>query len=283
MTRQYILASLIGSAIFLAPGSTVASAQPPQTTPPPAFEVASIKANHSFERLMLFQPARGGRFTATNCSLNLLIQYAFDIMRYQITGGPAWAKSDRYDIAAKAGGDPPMSKIPAMLQRLLEDRFQLEYHWETRESAVYDLVVSNSGKLRMSEPGECQPPLSASGPQPGASPADAPCGGVRNTPGHTKGYMLTAQDIAGSLAFFMGAMVRDKTGLRGKFDIELEWMPESVQMQSPPSAESHPAPVGSGAPSIFTAVKEQLGLTLQPARGPVKLLVIDRLERPSPN
>jgi uncharacterized protein (TIGR03435 family) len=112
---------------------------------------------------MLFNPRRGGRFTATNCSLGLLIQYAYDVMQFQISGAPDWVQSDRYDIAAKAEGDPPVNEIRAMLQGLLEDRFQLKHHWETKEAPVYHLVVSKTGKLRESEPGDCPPPLSPTG------------------------------------------------------------------------------------------------------------------------
>jgi uncharacterized protein (TIGR03435 family) len=123
----------------------MAEGQQPQPTP--SFEVAAIKANRSGERVMLFQPMRGGRFTANNGSPGLLIQYACQVMPFQISGAPDWINSDRYDISAKAEGDPPVSEMPALVQRLLEDRFRLGCNWETRETAVYDLVVSNAGKL----------------------------------------------------------------------------------------------------------------------------------------
>ena len=258
-------------------GSTMmAKAQLHSTPSPPSFEVASIKLNRSGERIMLFQPARGGRFTATNCSLSLLIQYAYDVMQFQISGAPDWVKSERYDIATKAEGDPQVDELRAMLQRLLEDRFQLQHHWDTREATVYDLVVSKPGRLKESEPGDCPSILSPSGSQPGAPPDDAPCGALRNSPGRTKGYKLTAADLAGSLSFFLGRLVRDKTALTGKYDIDLRWTPESLQMQSPAPAE----PAG---PSIFTAIQEQLGLKLKSAQGPVKTLVVDRVEKPSGN
>jgi uncharacterized protein (TIGR03435 family) len=254
----------------------MAKAQPPQSAAlPPSFEVASVRANRSGERIMLFQPQRGGRFTATNCSLGLLIQYAYDVMQFQISGAPAWVKSDRYDIAAKAEGDRQVREIRAMLQRLLEDRFQLKYHWDTKEAAVYYLVVSKAGKLREAEPGDCPPPLSAPSSR-SAGPPDAPCGSLMNSPGHTKGYKLTAGDLAGSLSFFLGRLVLDKTALTGKYDIALQWTPEPVQTQSA-------APPEAGPPSIFTALQEQLGLKLESAKGPVKTLVIDHGARPSEN
>src|SRR5260370_37988859 len=109
-------------------------------------------------------------------------------MQFQLSGAPAWVRSDRYDIGAKAEGDPQVSELRAMLQRLLENRFQLKHHWDTKEAAVYELVVSKAGKLREAEPGDCPPPLSGPGLRPGGPPDDAPCGGLRNSPGRTKGY-----------------------------------------------------------------------------------------------
>jgi uncharacterized protein (TIGR03435 family) len=227
-----------------------------------SFEVASIRANHSGERIQLFNLARGGRFTTTNCSLRILIPYAYEVFQFQLSGAPDWVTSDKYDMAAKADGDPLPDEMRVLVRRLLEDRFQLKYHWETKESAGYNLVVSKPGKLREAAPGDC----------PGAFP-DAPCGALRNTPGHTQGNQLTAGQLAGSLSFFIQAFVTDKTNLTGQYDIELQWTPERVRMQS---AE----PTG---PSIFTALQEQLGLKLEAAKGPVKVLVIDHIERPSEN
>jgi uncharacterized protein (TIGR03435 family) len=240
-----VLWAILGSTTtFVGPilTGTMAKAQP-QPASPLSFEVASIKANHSVERIMLFQPGRGGRFTATNCSLSLLIQYAYGVRRFQISGAPDWVKSDRYNAAAKAEGDPQVREILAMLQRLLEDRLQLKYHWDTKEAAVHNLVVSKAGKLRDAEPRDCPPPLSVPTSRQGVPPDDAPCGSLRSSPGHTQGYKLAASDLAGSLSFLLERSVLDKTALTGKYDIELQWTPESVDFESP-------------APSIFTALRE---------------------------
>src|SRR4029077_15911063 len=195
---------IAGSTVIVGAALTgmLANAQP-QAALPPSFEVASIKANHSGDRIMLFQPQRGGRFTATNCSLSLLIQYAYDVMQFQISGAPSWVKSDRYDIAAKADHDSQTDEIRAMLQRLLEDRFHLKHHWDTKEGGVYNLVVSKAGRLREAEPGDCPSILSTPSSRLDGPPNDAPCGSLMNSPGHTKGYRLTADDLAGSLSFFV--------------------------------------------------------------------------------
>lgn len=245
-----------------------------QTPQPQSFEVASIRLNRSGDRIMLFQPGRGGRFTATNCSLNLLISYAYDVMQSQIVAAPAWVGSDRYDVAAKAENDPPIDGIRSMLRRLLEERFQFKAHREEREGAAYDLVVSKPGKLKTTS-GECPGILSDQASRTDAPHSDAPCGGLRNTPGHTKGYRLTAEQLAGSLSFFLQRPVVDKTGLTGRYDIELEWTPEAPLLQ--------PEATAASPPDMFTAVREQLGLKLESGRAPIKVLVIDHVQRPSDN
>ncbi len=236
-------------------------AQPAQSTGPPVFEVAAIKANHSGERIQSFNPARGGRFTAANCSLRLLIEYAFQLRRYQISGAPDWVSSERYDFAAKAEGNPQSLNIPGMVQRLLEDRFQLRMHWETREAAGYNLVVSKPGKLRESEPGDC--------------PSNVACGYLPNTPGHTGGHQVSSANLADALAFFIQAFVVDKTSLTGRYDIELQWTPEPALIALP---LDEPA-----SPSIFTALQERLGLKLESSKAQIKTLIIDHVERPSEN
>jgi uncharacterized protein (TIGR03435 family) len=108
-------------------------------------------------------------------------------------------------------------------------------------------------------------------------PKDAACGGLPNSPGHTKGYNLTASDLAGNLSWLLSKPISDKTNLAGRYDVELRWTPESIEMRSNASSEQD-------VPSIFTAIQEQLGLKLQPARVPVRVFVIDHVEKkPSDN
>jgi len=173
---QRMLSAIVGSTMFVGLFfcGMIAKAQSP-----PSFEVASIKASNSSGPRNRFRVERGGSFVATNCSLRLLIEYAFQVKRYQISNAPAWVKSDGYDVAAKAEGDPEIHYMPGMVQQLLEVRFQLRHHWETKEGAGYHLVVSKPGRLRESERGDCAPD-SRSG-----EPPDLPCGSLMNTPGHT--------------------------------------------------------------------------------------------------
>jgi uncharacterized protein (TIGR03435 family) len=279
--RKLVFLSRVILAITLA-GSPVNIWQIRAQSAGPSFDVASVRANHSGQRVQLFNVARGGRFTATNCSVRLLIEYAFQIKRYQVSGAPDWLSSDRYDIAATAEANPEIRYMPDMVQRLLEDRLQLKYHWETKEAVGYDLVVSKPGKFRESEARECPSLLSAPSSRSG-DPLDLPCGYLPNTPGHTSGRNLTSADLADALAFFIQAFVVDKTHLTGKYDIDLRWTPESVQTQpEPPETRATPLDQPTGL-SIFTALREQLGLKLESAKGPVKTIVIDHVERPSEN
>lgn len=270
---------LLGAALLVGLLSTEAMAQaraPQSDVQPPSFAVASVRAHdpNDIKDTDNFQPYPGGRFTATNCSLWMLIHYAFQVQPYQITRAPGWIKSEHYDVDAKPAEAHPTDDIPPMLQVLLEDRFQLKYHWETREQPGYDLVVVKPGKLRASiVKGDCPPPLSNSD----VLPKGAACGGLPNSPGHTKGYNLSASDLAGSLSWLLSKPISDKTNLAGRYDVELRWTPDSVEMRSNASSEQN-------VPSIVTAIQEQLGLKLQPSKVPVRVLVIDHIEkRPSDN
>ena len=277
LQREFL--AVLGATVIVASISSGATAQVP-TAPPgpqrPSFDVASVRVHDPNDNKDTdnFEPYPGGRFTASNCSLWMLIHYAFQVQPYQIAGTPGWIKSEHYDVDAKPAEAHPTADILPMLQALLEDRFQLKYHWETREQPGYDLVVVKPGKLRASiVKGDCPPLLSNSD----ELPKEAACGGLPNSPGHAKGYNLTASDLAGSLAWFLSKPISDKTNLAGRYDVELRWTPDSVEMRSN-------APSEQDAPNISTALQEQLGLKLQSARVPVRVLVIDHVEKkPSEN
>ena len=273
------LLTVLGATVIVASISAGVTAQvltDPSRPQWPSFEVASVRAHdpNDSKDTDNFQPYPGGRFTASNCSLWMLIHYAFQVQPYQITGAPGWIKSEHYDVDAKPAETHPGDDIPLMLQVLLEDRFQLKYHWETMEQPGYDLVVVKPGKLRASiVKGDCPPPLSNSE----GLPKDAACGGLPNSPGHTKGYNLTASNLAGNLSWLLSKPISDKTNLAGRYDVELRWTPEPIELRSNASSDQD-------VPSIFTAIQEQLGLKLQPSRVPVRVFVIDHVERkPSDN
>ncbi len=255
--------------------------------PRPAFDVASIKLNKSADPRVMVRPARGGRFTATNIPLQFLITLAYGVKDFQISGAPPWLTSERYDIEAKAEGDPGIETLGPMLQTLLEDRLQFKYHRETKEVPVYALVVAKAGKLHQAE-GECGP--RASGPPPPPEPGKTPtppCGGFFMFPGRLGGQKVAITQLIDSLSRFTGRTVLDQTNLTGKYDINLEYTPEQGQFQAPPGGAPNglpPLPPSDpNGPSLFTALQEQLGLKLESQKGPVEILVIDHVERPSEN
>jgi uncharacterized protein (TIGR03435 family) len=238
----------------------------------PEFEVASIKLNKSADSRVMVVPAPGGRFSATNVPLQYLVTAAYGIKQnFQLSGAPAWLLSERYDIEAKAAGDPSFDAMLAMCRALFEDRLQLKFHRETKEMQIYALAVSKPGKLRESE-AEC-------GEQ--NKPAATSCR-FMILPGHLGGQKETIGQLVDALSRVTDRVVLDKTGLTGKYDITLDYTPEQGQFQAPPGVTPAP-PIGSNGPSLFTALQEQLGLKLESQKGPVDIMVIDHVERPSEN
>jgi uncharacterized protein (TIGR03435 family) len=267
----------------------------------PVFEVASVKANKSGDnRIGIgFQP--GGRFRATNAPLRELISAGYGtpqpLPAFQILGGPKWIESDRFDIVAKAAGDPqpgPNGAPPEMflmLRSLLAERFQLTVHRETREVPIYTLVMARGdGKLgpqMHASATDCAAVMSAmrgrGGPPAPPAPGERmPCS-LRMFPGSLSGGASTIAQLANVLARFVSRTVVDQTGLAGAFDFDLHWTPDQMPQargDPPPGAPPLPA-IDPNGPSIFTAVQEQLGLKLESTTGPVDVLVIDRVEHPT--
>jgi uncharacterized protein (TIGR03435 family) len=255
------------------------------------FEVASIKPAAPDARGMFIRPGPGGGVSITNMTLKEMIVLAWRVQPYQISGGPPWLDTIHYDVTAKPEAKPQQAEIPLMLQALLEDRFQLALHRETKELPVYALVVARKdGKLgpslTESKEGGCTQ-FDPSKPPPPIKPGERPalgCGGMMMGPGRLTAVGIPVANVVPGLSRLLGRTVVDKTGLTGKFDINLEWSPDdpAVQMPLPPGAPP-PAPAGNGGPSIFTAFQEQLGLKLDSQKGPVEILVIERAEKPSEN
>jgi uncharacterized protein (TIGR03435 family) len=233
------------------------------------FDVASVRPNKSGVRRSGFNP-QGNRFTATNVSLFALIQWAYDMEDFRISGGPAWMKSDRFDIAAESEGTPSIARLRLMVQPLLADRFHLQVHRQTKELPVYELSVTKGGS-KLKEAKCIGTP----------SPAN-PCGGTSGSSrGTLIGRAVSTQMMAHDLSGVLSRVVLDKTMLRGEYDFDLTWTPDETFARGPGDPDA-PAADPNG-PSIFTALQEQLGLTLKPAKGLVDVLVIDRAEAPDGN
>lgn len=200
-----------------------------------------------------------------------------------IEGGPGWTDSERYEIKARAPGVTNQVILHGpMLQALLEDRFGLRIHRETREISVYALVVAKGGsKLHPFREGTCNAyDITASFPPP--PPPDNPC---RNR-GTLRGGLIVLDIQGATLDEFATMYLRNvdrpvinRTGIKGRFDIHLEFAPDENMVPFPGDL---PATESTG-PSIFTALQEQLGLKVEPSKGPGEFLVIDGVERPSEN
>jgi uncharacterized protein (TIGR03435 family) len=262
--------------------------------PRPQFEVASIKLNKSAGAFAMARPTPGGRLTLTNIPLQFAIAMAYRIKDFQLSGAPAWLISERYDIEAKAEGNPSPDAMLPMLQALLEDRLQFKFHRESKEMQVYALVVAKAGKLHQAD-GDCGPMPTGPprAPEPGKPPTP-PCGGFFMFPGRLSGQKVTIKEFLDPLSRFTGRTVLDKTNLTGKYDIDLQYTPEQGQFQAPPGgagggppggAPGMPSlpPIDPNGPSLFTALQEQLGLKLESQKGPVEMIIIDHIERPSDN
>jgi bla regulator protein blaR1 len=256
MRRVSALASVF---FFLAPAL-------PQT--PPAgleFEVASVKRNISGSRPWLVPPV-GGRFTATNVALSLLIRNGW---RWKIVGAPSWVDTEGYDVSAIAPRpDITPDDFSLMMRNLLKERFGLRVHTETREARVYFLLPAKTGlKLPNANPAPCFAGLK---PQ-GADPQDA-CAAMSMTRESITDERVSMEWFAGVLEGVLGRPVRDKTGFTGSFQVHLEYAPVALGTAN-----------DTTKPSIFTALEEQLGLRLESQKGSEEVLVIDHVERPSEN
>lgn len=217
------------------------------------FEVASIRPAKPGTNPRLFA-AENGTLRAASYSLKSLVQMAWNVRDFQVVGGPAWVSSDGFDIAAKGDSSATDAQLRLMIQALLVDRFRLKLHPGTRELPVYALVVGKDGhKLRPNN--------------------EAPPPSVNSGPGLIAARKISILNLARLLAPRLDRPVIDRTNLTGRFDFKLEWAPE----------QSGNAPADISAPSLFTALQEQLGLKLEAQRAPVEVVVIESAERPSEN
>jgi uncharacterized protein (TIGR03435 family) len=263
--------------------------------PQPQFEVASIKPAAPDQRGTFIHTAPGGRININNMPLREMIVFAWRIQPYQLSGAPSWTESARYDISAKPDHDPKQDELPLMLQSLLADRFALKTHHETKELPIYALILAKNGKLgpqlTESKEGGCTP-VDPTKPPPGppdpSKPLTLGCGGMMMGPDRLSGSGVPISRLVPALSRMLGRTVEDKTGLTGNFDIKMQWTPDTTQLQqmAPPGGLPPGAPppqFDPNGPSIFTALQEQLGLKLESQKGPVDVLVIDHVEKPSEN
>ena len=300
--------------------ATTAAAQAPAApsaaaTSVAAFEVASVKPsdpnpdpNNPLTQIALMLPQPGGRFTATNTPLRMLIMTAFELQQEaQLAGGPAELLAAKYDITARAPvAIIAMKDLPHMLRTLLADRFTLKTHTETRELPIYDLVLARSdGRLgpdmrpsksdcanKSDEIASQQSAALLKGDFASVTGKPGPCAATTDTSGGPLNLMMRGdgqdmKQLVELLQVFTGRTVRDKTGLTGRYDFDLKMdiqmvlaMAKRMGANVPAAAANIPSAEGS---SLMTALNEQLGLKLESGRAPVDVVVIDSVEAPTPD
>ena len=235
----------------------------------PSFEVATIKPSKPDEPGKSFL-VRGARLTTVNTTAADLIKFVYDLQDKQLVNAPGWAESEKFDLDAKPDtpGSPNDAQVKTMVRKLLADRFQLKFHQETKEMSAYVLTIGKSGpKLTKSE------------------------GDPNGLPGlffRQLGYLTVRNANMGNFVHLMQSSVLDRpvvdqTGLQGRWDFNLKWTPDESQfagmgIKVPPPSDAADAP-----PPLFTAIQEQIGLKLESGKAPVPVLVVDSLEKPSPN
>ena len=282
--------ALIIGAVMLAFGLDAHARQSARA--PASFEVVSVK------RLASSRPGSmspmlmpGGRVVAQNVTARELIRSAYALEDSQVGGGPGWIGAERFDIEARAAATATPDDVRAMLRALMKDRFSLESHIESKETSIFAMIASRSdGKLGagLRRAGTACAPIT---PPPGApAPPPPPPASGRGLGGFAfrcpsaflpGRFSIRAIDMRGFATVLwrranVGRPVTDRTGLTGDFDIDLFYAPYGENINGAPIPTD-------GLPSIFTAVQEQLGLRLDSARGPIDVLVIDRLSPPAEN
>jgi uncharacterized protein (TIGR03435 family) len=273
---------------FIVGTSVVLPGQQQADQRPPTFEVASIKASDSTETSggSVFQP--NGRYMAHNVTVRDFIAEAYRVRSFQIVGTPDWTKVDRFEIVAKAQDAADSQPLPQpngayapppapflRLQTLLKDRFRLIVHTEQREGPAYTLVLARNDKRF--GPNVSQRTVPCTAPQSTPAPREF-CGGIRRISGLFTARGATMAQLASGLSAVLSRPVFDRTDIDSLVDFDLRWTPLTVATPSPNSdTQTDPET------SLFTALQEQLGLKLEATKGPVDVLVIDHVERPTPD
>jgi len=269
----------------------VVSLAPAAQAPRPSFDVASVKQNTSAndDGQWGIMPPTPTRLRIANTPLRFILHYAFDVRDHQLIGAPEWADSARFDISATYSPDPPRSEDDrrAMLRTLLADRFGLKTHRERRDIPIYTLIVARKDRLGpqlVRSTIDCEQWIAEGRPRDGAgSPSPVAPGGRRpvcrmlTTRRFITAGAQTMQELSNVLQALTGRPVADRTGLTGAFDFDLQWTNGPVA-----PAAGAPAPPDDG-PSIFGALQEQLGLRLEPGRAPFDVVVVDAVQRPTPD
>jgi uncharacterized protein (TIGR03435 family) len=237
----------------------------------PGFEVATIKPNDSGEANLRQLTMNGRNFVLKNGSFDDLIGFAYNVQKKQIMNGPDWVDKDRYDIAGvpDVEGNPNVDQLRMMIQKLLADRFKVTFHHEKRELSAFVLRTEKTGqKLIASDSTDTRPNV-----------------GFRGVPSGVT--MVVTNATVGELTSVLAMMVLDRpvvdqTGVTGKYDLSVTFMPDGSQFNGRPPRQSAADGV-EAAPDLYQAIEKQLGMKLTQEKAPVDVLVIDHVEKPSAN
>ncbi|HUK35208.1 MAG TPA: TIGR03435 family protein [Vicinamibacterales bacterium] len=249
---------------------------------PPAFDVTSVKPNTSGDDGVTMIPTPNG-LSISNATLQMMMRLAYRVQDFQIIGAPDWLTTARFDVVGKAEKSVPQQTLATMLRALLVDRFKLAVHNATRELPVYALVrTRNDGTFgpQFKTPSECaRPPQDQPATPPPVQPAAPTCAN-KVLPGTMSSRGATMVTLTVNLSVFVARTVIDRTGFAGRFDYDLRWTPDPTSpiRDNPDRATGDP-----NGPSLFTALEEQLGLSLESTKGPVDVLIIDHVEKPTPD
>jgi uncharacterized protein (TIGR03435 family) len=293
MLQKHFFLLVLAAVVIAIP---VFSQEPAGTRP--SFEVATVKPSATASNGTSIRVQPGGRLTVTNATLKMLMAVAYKVRDFQVSGGPGWTGTDRWNIEAKAeegsvselalSFDPAVSNpLMLMLQSLLQDRFQLKMHREAKEMPVYELAVAKGGpriKLSADQSPIVAPERGAPLPPRPQRGGPMPRGAMAMGRGSFEAHGVPIANFIQGLSQQLGRPIIDKTGLKGFYDITLQWTPEfGVGLVKPGGPDTDPPPADASGPSIFTAIQEQLGLRLDSAKGPVDVLIIDSVQKPVEN
>jgi uncharacterized protein (TIGR03435 family) len=269
------VALIVAGTVAVAVPIVIGMMNPPpiraQSQPAPRleFEVASIRPDKTDQPEMSWfrSTPSGAEFQGRSIQIKPIIEYAYGILDHQLAGDPSWLGSERFDIDAKPGSRKGQGwfedeELRARVRTLLEERFHLRVHHESRQAPIYTLVTAKSGP-KLKQAGEDAETL------------------IRVNFGRGRaqiiGAKISMKMLAEAFARTLGRSVQDGTDLKGAFDVDLTWTPD----ESPRAGGDRPPP--TEGPSLFTAVQEQLGLRLESSRGQIDMIVIDHVDRPSEN
>jgi uncharacterized protein (TIGR03435 family) len=275
-SRRFLTVTAVTSITFAAVTIGLRAQSQTEEKDPLTFDVASVKASAGCPPACgLIRPMVGSQgYHVEGAPLRLLMTVAYTVTDRQIAGGPSWMTADRFDIEAKAGRQRTTDELHVMLQHLLEDRFSLKLRHEARQESVWEMVVAKGGaKMTAHDPDDKD--YAPIGGQMVRAADGSVCPGIA-------GHNIRMDYLAFFLSRGLDRAVLDKTGLPGRYDVKLLFIPDGARLGGGPDGAAGPA-ISPDCTDLFSALPKQLGLRLESAKGPVDYLVVEHVEKPTAN